>query len=1168
MRHHRLIYPFSSGMRGHEYKSQRDAQAKTWHVLTALVAISLLQSATTVFAQAIPFDVSTAPTFVANTGRSEVVGQVTLTADATCGTDSDGLCVSTAGTLQVLYAGTLIDNLMATSNIGTLSTNGIEVCEVFNLIETCNVAGTLLNGSFAVTNTVAGGVVSFGINSGVDLSEGARVIVRGVRGQIDLSPAAIVGTSIIAQMTASPSTIAGFSPTSEVVARSADPLAVSVNPGTVQQCQPLIGSTTVTIREGFSSAFVDHDAGPGDSGPTALLRPSYGATNNSMVNILLTNKPSGVSINWPAVSAVDSGVGHTGALLNLLAQSASGDFAQYVYTAQDQTVSDVSAEIFVLSLTATANILVSGTASDIGTTQLQAQMIPAGFFPSSRPRYSHGLEPVPAPDWLTISPCEPTSTLIEIQASFDGAPWSGTLNYLLSGPGGTSGTTVPAELHDVPSGGYTLFYQSGGPPGAVFSGITPASFQNLPDGGAISFTLNFNTPGTIEVSAILDGVPWEGIVAYGSVGPTTKTGLTVPGILEGLAPGSYSLGGIAGGPDHAVLTGVSPSGTQTLGPGGTVEFVLNFNSTDALQTTLFSLAGTPRLVANTGRSEVLGDLTLAADAACGTNVDLACLSTPGTIQILLPGVPIDNTPSSGICVREVIGGVASPCNVIGSYIFGFTTVINVAAGGVVSFGVQGGLDLAAGDHIIISGIRGQIALGPGSIPGTSLIALGSASPATSAAFGPTFGTVAQSRDPLTVLVNPATILQCIPTLGQATITVIEGFHTAFVDHADPSEISYAGAPANPRPLNGGSRNARVNIVVGNLPSGITINWPLSSEADSGGGNTAARFDRVGQSASGNVVTYVFSTPDQAVSDGSAERFEIVLNADGEISLSNTSGDLGTAQAQGQMHPPAIPTVVRPRYSHSLEPTAAPRLLTVSECGTITDLMLTKRVASDPTLSGGTLEFTIEVVNSSDAPALGVVVTDALPGDVSFGSCVPSAGTCSEGDSIVTAQLGAILPAGHALVEILGTAPIVTDAPAILHNSSTVSTTTAESDPENNEGSVLVHITPVAIDVKPGSTPNGVNPNSNGKIPVAILTTQWFDATTVLPSTARLGPLEALSQMGQYTDVDRDGDMDLLLHFPTELTGIQCEDNSVVLKGETFSGEVFQSSDDVSTSSCK
>jgi len=49
---------------------------------------------------------------------------------------------------------------------------------------------------------------------------------------------------------------------------------------------------------------------------------------------------------------------------------------------------------------------------------------------------------------------------------------------------------------------------------------------------------------------------------------------------------------------------------------------------------------------------------------------------------------------------------------------------------------------------------------------------------------------------------------------------------------------------------------------------------------------------------------------------------------------------------------------------------------------------------------------------------------------------------------------------------------------------------------------------VAVDFKPGSATNPINPRSNGKVPDAILTTDTFDATTVDAATVRLGPTGA------------------------------------------------------------
>jgi len=111
---------------------------------------------------------------------------------------------------------------------------------------------------------------------------------------------------------------------------------------------------------------------------------------------------------------------------------------------------------------------------------------------------------------------------------------------------------------------------------------------------------------------------------------------------------------------------------------------------------------------------------------------------------------------------------------------------------------------------------------------------------------------------------------------------------------------------------------------------------------------------------------------------------------------------------------------------------------------------------------------------------------------------------------------------------------------------------------------------VDIDIKPGSFPNSINPRSKGVIPVAILTTATFDATTVDPTTVRFGATgtEAAPLQSALEDVDGDGDIDLILHFGTPATGIQCGGTSASLTGETLSGQVIQGSDSISTVGCK
>jgi hypothetical protein len=111
---------------------------------------------------------------------------------------------------------------------------------------------------------------------------------------------------------------------------------------------------------------------------------------------------------------------------------------------------------------------------------------------------------------------------------------------------------------------------------------------------------------------------------------------------------------------------------------------------------------------------------------------------------------------------------------------------------------------------------------------------------------------------------------------------------------------------------------------------------------------------------------------------------------------------------------------------------------------------------------------------------------------------------------------------------------------------------------------------VEIDIKPGSFPNAINPRSMGRIPVAILTDGNFDAASVDWTTLFFGALgtEAEPDHHALEDVDGDWDVDLILHFRTPKTDIQCGDTSAYLRGWTLDGREFQGYDSVKTVGCE
>jgi hypothetical protein len=124
---------------------------------------------------------------------------------------------------------------------------------------------------------------------------------------------------------------------------------------------------------------------------------------------------------------------------------------------------------------------------------------------------------------------------------------------------------------------------------------------------------------------------------------------------------------------------------------------------------------------------------------------------------------------------------------------------------------------------------------------------------------------------------------------------------------------------------------------------------------------------------------------------------------------------------------------------------------------------------------------------------------------------------------------------------------------------------------------------VEIDVKPGDDSNRIRPSSNQVIPVAVLTTPNFDATTLDPSTVCFGAdpppggttsynqppgvdadCNEAHRTGHLEDVDGDGDLDMVLHFETRQTGIDPGDTEARLTGRTTDGTPFEGSDFIRT----
>jgi hypothetical protein len=112
--------------------------------------------------------------------------------------------------------------------------------------------------------------------------------------------------------------------------------------------------------------------------------------------------------------------------------------------------------------------------------------------------------------------------------------------------------------------------------------------------------------------------------------------------------------------------------------------------------------------------------------------------------------------------------------------------------------------------------------------------------------------------------------------------------------------------------------------------------------------------------------------------------------------------------------------------------------------------------------------------------------------------------------------------------------------------------------------------PVLIDIKPGSDPNSINCNNErGVIPVAILTSDEFDAQTVDHTTVTFeGASEthvdrrSEEPRRHEEDVDGDGDIDLIFHFRLGETNLTCDSVTGTLIGSTFGGRPIEGTDAV------
>jgi hypothetical protein len=118
--------------------------------------------------------------------------------------------------------------------------------------------------------------------------------------------------------------------------------------------------------------------------------------------------------------------------------------------------------------------------------------------------------------------------------------------------------------------------------------------------------------------------------------------------------------------------------------------------------------------------------------------------------------------------------------------------------------------------------------------------------------------------------------------------------------------------------------------------------------------------------------------------------------------------------------------------------------------------------------------------------------------------------------------------------------------------------------DNLRWSAEAAMLPVAIDVRPGSRQNRVNPLARGVVAVALLGSDAFDVALVDVASLAFGPHGAPAVHSGVRDVDRDGHPDLVTHHRIPQTGIALGDAEACLVGQTLDATPLGGCDAVKT----
>lgn len=209
-----------------------------------------------------------------------------------------------------------------------------------------------------------------------------------------------------------------------------------------------------------------------------------------------------------------------------------------------------------------------------------------------------------------------------------------------------------------------------------------------------------------------------------------------------------------------------------------------------------------------------------------------------------------------------------------------------------------------------------------------------------------------------------------------------------------------------------------------------------------------------------------------------------------------------------------------------------------------------------------------------------VAADFPPGVTDQGQVPPPAFPIHPGSSMTGFSFTSPKPPGPVKFVVHGESPIPPQASeSDAEQFSTVCGLKGSFMDRGVSGTTLgpVNFITVGISIKPPAAPPvPMNPGDRGNIPVAILGSATFDASTVDVSSLRLGPGDAAvfspgnsgGSKATLEDVNGDGFPDLVVHFPSQQIQVQCGTTSLLLTGKTTSGTPIRGTEAIQAVSCQ